>query len=251
MGSLADLSGKRVLVTGASTGIGRAAAILISKLGGTVIAVGRQEETLQKTLDSLSGQGHSLSIFDLAQSDDIPNWMREIAGDQRLDGLVHMAGVLEAKPLRVSDADFVNEMLALNVGSAMQLARGFRHKKVRASKSSIVFASSITGMIGESGISAYSATKGAIIAMSRSLASELAAEGVRVNCISPSIVKTEMGKKVLSNMTPDQLAAIEKQHLLGFGEPEDIASLIAFLISDSSRWMTGSNVVIDGGYSTK
>lgn len=251
MGTLADLSGKRVLVTGASTGIGQAAAILISELGGTVIAVGREEQTLKKTLDRLTGQGHSHSVFDLAQPDLIPKWMQEIAHDGRLDGLVHMAGVLEAKPLKISDADFVDELMSFNVGSSLQLARGFRHKKVRAAKSSIVFASSIAGMIGESGISAYSATKGAIIAMSRSLASELASEGVRVNCISPSIVKTEMGKKVIANMTPDQLAAIENQHPLGFGEPEDVASLIAFLISDSARWMTGSNIVIDGGYSTK
>lgn len=251
MGNIGDLTDKRVLVTGASSGIGRATAILISELGGKVIAVGREESTLKKTMDQLTGEGHQLNVFDLAEAELIPKWMQEIASQGRLDGLVHMAGIHGAKPLRVSDVDFVNNLMAINVGSAMQLARGFRHKKVRAATSSIVFASSIAAMIGEPGISAYSATKGAIISISQSLASELCGEGIRVNCISPSFVKTEFTKEFFSNLTSDQLAALESKHPLGFGEPEDVAPLIAFLISDSSRWMTGSNVVIDGGYSTK
>ena len=251
MGIIGDLTGKRVLVTGASSGIGRATAILISELGGKVIAAGRDESTLKKTVDELTGEGHQVCVFDLANAEQIPDWMREIANEGRLDGLVHMAGIHGAKPLRVSDVDFVNNLLAINVGAAMQLARGFRHKKVRATKSSIVLASSIAAMIGEPGISAYSATKGAIISICQSLASELCSEGIRVNCISPSFVKTEFTKDFFSNLTPEQLATLEKKHPLGFGEPEDVAPLIAFLISDSSRWMTGSNVVIDGGYSTK
>lgn len=251
MENIGDLTGKRVLVTGASSGIGRAAAILISELGGKVIAVGRNESTLKKTVDCLTGDGHQHNVFDLSEAELIPKWMQEIATEGRLDGLVHMAGIHGAKPLRVSEVDFVNELMAINVGSALQLARGFRHKKVRAATSSIVFASSIAAMIGESGISAYSATKGAIISISQSLASELCREGVRVNCISPSFVKTEFTKDFFSNLTPEQLSKLEEEHPLGFGEPEDVAPLIAFLISDSSRWMTGSNVVIDGGYSTK
>ena len=251
MGNFADLTNKRIVVTGASTGIGQAAAVLISELGGKIIAVGRNEDTLQQTLDRLTGNGHRSAVFDLADVEQIPKWMPEIADGERLDGLVHMAGILESRPLRVSDASFVDNLLSINVGSALQLARGFRNKKVRAATSSIVFASSIAALIGESGISAYSATKGAIVSLSRSLASELAGEGIRVNCVSPSLVKTEMGEKILSNMTEEQITAIERQHPLGFGEPVDVASLIAFLVSDASRWITGSNIVIDGGYSTK
>lgn len=251
MGNFADLTNKRIVVTGASTGIGQAAAVLISELGGKIIAVGRNEDTLQQTLDCLTGNGHRSAVFDLADAEQIPKWMLEIADGERLDGLVHMAGILESRPLRVSDSSFVDNLLSINVGSALQLARGFRNKKVRAATSSIVFASSIAALIGESGISAYSATKGAIVSLSRSLASELAGEGIRVNCVSPSLVKTEMGEKILSNMTEEQITAIERQHPLGFGEPVDVASLIAFLVSDASRWITGSNIVIDGGYSTK
>ena len=251
MGNFADLTNKRIVVTGASTGIGQAAAVLISELGGKIIAVGRNEDTLQQTLDRLTGNGHRSAVFDLADAEQIPKWMLEIADGERLDGLVHMAGILESRPLRVSDSSFVDNLLSINVGSALQLARGFRNKKVRAATSSIVFASSIAALIGESGISAYSATKGAIVSLSRSLASELAGEGIRVNCVSPSLVKTEMGEKILSNMTEEQITAIERQHPLGFGEPVDVASLIAFLVSDASRWITGSNIVIDGGYSTK
>ena len=251
MGNIGDLTGKRVLVTGASSGIGRATATLISELGATVIAVGRNETTLKNTVEDLAGEGHQLSVFDLANADLIPDWMRELAGNGPLDGLVHMAGIHGAKPLRISDVDFVNNLMAINVGAAMQLARGFRHKKVRATTSSIVFASSIAAMIGEAGISAYSATKGAIISLSQSLASELCSEGIRVNCISPSVVKTQLTQEFFDSLTPDQLSALEKKHPLGFGKPEYIAPLIAFLISDSSCWMTGSNVVIDGGYSTR
>ena len=251
MGNIGDLTGKRVLVTGASSGIGRAAAVLISELGATVIAVGRNESRLEETRDSLTGEGHQISVFDLAQADLIPKWMQEIASEGRLDGLVHMAGIHGAKPLRISDVEFVNNLLEVNVGAALQLARGFRHKKVRATTSSIVLASSIAAMIGEPGISAYSATKGAIISICQSLASELSSEGIRVNCISPSVVKTELTIEFFNSLTPEHLSMLEKNHPLGFGEPEDIAPLIAFLISDSSRWMTGSNVVIDGGYSTK
>ena len=251
MGNIGDLTGKRVLVTGASSGIGRAAAVLISELGATVIAVGRNESRLEETRDSLTGEGHQISVFDLAQAKLIPKWMQEIASDGRLDGLVHMAGIHGAKPLRVSDVEFVDNLLEINVGAALQLARGFRHKKVRATTSSIVFASSIAALIGEPGISAYSATKGAIISISQSLASELCSEGTRFNCISPSVVKTELTQEFFNSLTPEHLSLLEKNHPLGFGEPEDIAPLIAFLISDSSRWMTGSNVVIDGGYSTR
>lgn len=246
-----DLTNKRILITGASSGIGRATAQLVSQLNGQVIATGRDRERLESTLATLEGEGHVCQPFDLTKVDAISEWMLELASGGRLDGLVHMAGIHGVRPLKVTDAAFVDQIFNINVKSAIGLARGLRHKKVRGSNSSIVFASSVAAIAGEAGISAYSASKGAIISLTRSLAIELAREKIRVNCVSPSIVKTEMTEKFHESFTPEQLKAIEDKHPLGTGQPIDVANLVAFLLSDASRWMTGSNIVIDGGYSAQ
>lgn len=246
-----DLTNKRILITGASSGIGRATAQLVSQLNGKVIATGRDHKRLESTMTSLEGKGHVCRSFDLTEVDSISEWMLDLASGGRLDGLVHMAGIHGVRPLKVTDAAFVNQILNVNITTAIGLARGLRHKKVRGSNSSIVFASSVAAIAGEAGISAYSASKGAIISLTRSLAIELAREKIRVNCVSPSIVKTEMTEKFQELFTPEQLQAVEDKHPLGTGEPVDVANLVAFLLSDASRWMTGSNIVIDGGYSAQ
>ena len=250
--NLTDLSGKRILVTGASSGIGRETAILISQVGGTVIASGRNEDELEKTVGQMDGDVHQSIAFDLANPTQVADWMLEIARTHgKLDGLVHMAGIHGARPLKVSDDEFVDQLLNVNVASAVALARGFRHKKVRSENSSIVFAASVAALAGEAGISVYAATKGAVVALARSLAIELARETVRVNCISPSIVDTEMTKKFHESFTKEQLDEIESRHPLGFGQPYDVAAMAVFLLSDSARWITGSNMVVDGGYSAQ
>lgn len=250
--NLTDLTNKRVLVTGASSGIGRVTALLVSQLGASVIASGRNEDALKLTMESLEGTDHVSHPFDLSNVDQIPDWLQSLARSHgRIDSLVHMAGIHGARPLKVSDSSFVDQIMSVNVSTAIGLAKGLRHKKVRGKNSSIIFASSVAGLVGEAGISAYSASKGAIISLTRSLAIELARENVRVNCVSPSIVKTEMTAQFHASFTEEQLQEIENRHPLGLGEPEDVARLVAFLISDSARWITGTNVVIDGGYSAQ
>lgn len=250
--NLTDLSGKTVLVTGASSGIGRACATLISQSGGNVIATGRNQDRIASAISDLDGTGHHGVAFDLTAADEIGPWMIDLAKTYgKLDGLVHMAGIHGAKPLKVSDGTFVDQLLQVNVGSTIALARGFRHKKVRAHKSSLIFAASVAALVGEAGISAYSATKGAIVSLTRALAIELSRENIRVNCVSPSIVKTEMTDKFHESFTPEQIEEIEAKHPLGLGDPIDVASLVVFLLSDSARWITGSNMVIDGGYSAQ
>lgn len=250
--NLTDLTGKRILVTGASSGIGRASARLISQLGAKVWITGRNESELRSTFSDLEGTGHHWEAFDLTSVEQIPNWILENAKEHgRLDGLVHMAGIHAARPLKVADEAFVDQILKVNVATAIGLARGLRHKKVRGEQSSLVFASSVAGLVGEAGVSAYSASKGAIISLTRSLAIELAREQIRVNCVSPSVVETEMTQKFHESFTQDQLQEIKARHPLGLGQPRDVANLIAFLLSESARWITGSNMVIDGGYSAQ
>ncbi len=250
--NLTELTGKQIIVTGASSGIGRACAILISRCGGKIIATGRNPDRINQTLSNLEGDGHHGASFDLSDADATGQWMLDLAKEHgKLDGLVHMAGIHRAKPLKVSDPEFVEELLSVNVGSAIALARGFRHKKVRGESSSVVFAASVAALVGEAGISAYSATKGAIVSLTRALAIELAREKIRVNCVSPSIVKTEMTEKFHESFTPEQIQEIEARHPLGLGEPNDVAALVVFLLSDSARWITGSNLVVDGGYSAQ
>ena len=245
-----DLSGQTILVTGASSGIGRETAILLSRLGARLVVVGRNVEQLQRTIARLEPGAHRAEVLDLAQqADRIPSWIKELTKEiGPLRGLVHSAGIHQARPLRFLSAENLDDVMRINFVAAVQLAKGFRQRGVCASSSSIVFLSSVVGLVGQSGVSAYSASKGALIALSRSLALELVAEGIRVNCVAPGQVRTEMAEQQQQSLTAEQFTAIEARHPLGLGQPSDVASAIAFLLADTGRWITGTTLVVDGGY---
>lgn len=243
-----DMTGKTVLVTGASSGIGRATAVLLSHLGARVILVARSSEKLEQTFNQLSGSGHAIEPYDLADYERIPSWMREVVSRNNvLDGLVHSAGVQITSPLRVLDAHRVEELWRINVSASLWLAKGFRQKGVNNQGGAIVFLSSAMALIAGTGLAAYSASKGAVIALTRTLAVELAREHIRVNCIAPGLVKTEMFDEFASQMPPDALSVLERGYLLGFGETSDVSQSVAFLLAGTSRWITGSTLVVDGG----
>jgi NAD(P)-dependent dehydrogenase (short-subunit alcohol dehydrogenase family) len=244
-----DLAGRTVLVTGASSGIGRETARLISQLGGRVVLVGRNMERLAETLQLLDGDGHTVEPFELSSTDEIPRWLKGISAvSGPFQGLVHCAGVHKLRPLRVLNSKTVEDVMRINAGAAIGLAKGFCQKGVCAPDSSIVFLSSVTGLTGQSGHAAYAASKGAIIALTKALAVELAGEHIRVNCVAPGVVTTEMGQGLLEMLTPEQGAAVEAMHLLGLGRPRDVAYAIAFLLGETARWITGTVLVVDGGY---
>lgn len=244
-----QLVNRSILVTGASSGIGRETAVLLSQLGAQILLVGRNDEQLKKTHDMLEGTGHQLHAYDLTAVDDIPLWMKVITRETGpLHGLVHSAGLQFTRPLRITTGASMEELMRINVTSTFCLAKAFRQKGVCVTNSSIVFVTSVMGVVGQPGQAAYSASKGAIVTLTKSLALELSREGIRVNCVAPGMVKTEMTDKMLQSLTPEQIAQVEAMHPLGMGTPRDVANAIAFLLADSGRWITGSTLMVDGGY---
>jgi len=247
-----DLTGRMVLVTGASSGLGIAVAQQLAALGARVILTARDPGRLEAAQLTLLGSGHAVEAFDLSAPDTLVPWMMQLA--QRhgpLHGAVHSAGTMITRPLRMLNGADCDNLMRLNVTAAAALAKGFRQKGVNASGGSIVFLASIMGLVGQPAQSLYSATKGALIAMTRSLALELAREKIRVNCVAPAVVEAGMSSQLKNASTPEQWAKIVAQHPLGLGRPEDVAHAVAFLIADTSRWITGTTLVVDGGYTAQ
>jgi NAD(P)-dependent dehydrogenase (short-subunit alcohol dehydrogenase family) len=246
-----SLEGRRILVTGASGGVGAECAVLAGSLGARVLATGRNEERLERTLARIPGQGHRYSRFDLSDTQSIGEWMAGLASEGLFDGFVHCAGVEMVKPLRAMSNGDAASVMAANAVIPFELIRAFRQKKVSTKPSSIVVVSSIMSVVGSSGYSAYAASKAALVGMVRSLALEFASEGIRVNAISPGFVRTDMMNRLLKGYTEEQMDAIEAQYPLGFGSPADVASAAVYLLSGASSWITGTNLVVDGGYSAR
>ncbi len=247
-----DLSGRVVLVTGASSGIGRDTAVLLSGLGAKVVLTGRDAARLNHTFSELSGEGHAVEPFDLRTAEQIPTWVKAVASKVGpLGGMVHCAGVHSHRPLKILDAGKFEEVQRINVTASMMLAKGLRQKGCCTVGASLVLLSSVTGLVGRPSIAAYAASKSAVLGLTRCLALELVPEQIRVNCVAPGMVKTEMAEQFFDSLTPEQVLSIEQAHPLGIGRPRDVANAIAFLLSDAARWITGSVLVVDGGFTAQ
>ena len=237
------------MVTGASSGIGKDTAYFFSKLGARVVLVGRNTGRLKECHNLLEGEGHRIEEFDLSAVDDISQWIKKIAEEMGpLNGLVHSAGISFTRSLSATSQRNFEDLMHINVTAAFCLVKGFRQKGVFARNSSVVFLSSVMGMVGQPGLAAYCSSKGALIALAKSLALELAKDKIRVNCVCPGHVATNMAEKLRKTLTSEQFDAIESMHPFGIGTTEDVANAIAFLLADTGRWITGSNLVVDGGY---
>jgi len=241
--------GKTLLVTGASSGIGRATAKRFAEEGARVVIVDKNAEGLEQTLGSLGAGPHLSRVCDLTDEDatlSLAQSLVDVVGS--VHGLVHAAGIHWLRPLQVTDARSLQEMLASHVGSSIAIIRGLVCKRL-ASKAgcAVALISSAAALKGEAATVAYAAAKGALLSAARALAVELARRKIRVNVVVPGVVRTPQSEAYLSKLPQDQVLAIEQAHLLGLGQPEDIAGALAFLLSDDARWMTGAALVIDGG----
>ena len=243
-----SLEGKTILVTGASSGIGRATAIECSKMGAKVIITARNEIRLKKTLDSLYGEGHSMIPCDLSCDSDLDNLVSELP---EIQGLVNNAGYTQLLPVNFIKVDAFEKLLKVNTISPICLLQKALKKKKIKSGASVVFTSSLAGLgYTTPGNSMYTASKGAISSFIKNAAIELATKQIRVNAVCPGMVNTG----ILDNgsVTEEQLQTDMKNYPLGrYGEPEEIAWQIINLLSDASKWITGTNVIIDGGYSIR
>lgn len=245
-----SLEDRHYLVTGASSGIGRAIAELFASLGAKLSLVDRDEAGLLHTFKALSGEAHAMHPFDFSNVEDIDDLVqRVVTTSGRLHGLVHAAGTQLAMPAKDMSVDAWRQIMAVNAEAALALARNMARKRVYAGGGgSVVFISSIMALAGGVGSVAYSMSKAALHGLARSLALELAPTGVRVNCIAPGFVRTPMLERMGRHWDDTQRAVVEALHPLGLGNPEDIAHAAAFLVAPTARWITGTVLVVDGGY---
>ena len=246
-----DLTGKNILVTGASSGLGRAISKTVASQGATVFLSGRNETRLKETLNSLSGVGHFILPGDIANFSVIEHMIKSIIGKgTKISGFVHSAGIEKTLPLMSSNPSVFQEVFNVNVFSGFEFVRLLSRKNiVDPNGASFVFLSSVMGKLGEPFKTVYCASKSALIAGSKAIALELAAKKIRCNCVLPGIVETEMVHGLFSSIPVEAKEHIIKEHPLGLGKPEDVAALVAFLLSDEARWITGAEYIIDGGYS--
>jgi NAD(P)-dependent dehydrogenase (short-subunit alcohol dehydrogenase family) len=246
-----NLEGKQIIVTGASSGIGRQCAISCSQLGARVFLFGRDNERLKITLQNMQNPSrHILVSVDLTDYEKLNDIVDKIVTENgRIHGLINCAGISATLPFSLCSPEKMNDFLNANVISGMNLTRIVtRQSHISNDGASILFLSSVMGVVGENGKSLYGMTKGAIVAGVKSLAIELAPRKIRVNCISPGVVETPMSKSAVYSRNEESLNKIKALHPLGFGHPEDVANACIYLLSDASKWITGTNLIIDGGY---
>ena len=245
----ASLENRTVMVTGASSGIGRGCAVVAAELGARVVLVGRDEARLKETESQLKGSGHSVAAYDLQKVEGIADWMKQF---KDLSGLVHAAGMQVTTPLRALTYEQHASVMRVNLDAALFLTKGFRQRGVlAASGGSIVYIASVMAFAGKPAIPSYTASKGALVSMTRSLALELARDNVRVNCVAPGLVPSSIAEEMEKTMTTEQFEEVKRSHPLGVGTPRDVGNSVAFLLSDAARWITGTTLVADGGFLTQ
>lgn len=243
-----DFSGKKIIVTGATSGIGKTAAIMLSKQGANVCLMGRSEERLKKTMLELEGSQHVYFVKDFKEDGDYKAIFDSLVQDgHKIDGLVHCAGMARILPLDALNRKYMDESMAVNLYSFVEMTKLLSKKKYH-DKANIVAVSSIAVQYPQKCQGLYAATKAAMNVMVQALAMELAGKNIRINTVMPSSTNTPMLKEAFELLSEEEIKEKTERQILGIEEPEDIANIILFLLSDASQMITGRYVYADGGY---
>ena len=237
------LEGKTILVTGASSGIGKTTAIECSKMGAKLVITARNEERLNQTLNELEGEGHMALIADLTNEDDVKSLASSMP---ELDGVIYNAGVGITVPLAFIKDEDLYRVYETNLFSTMKLNKALLRKKRINKSASLVFTSSISALFNTPGISLYGSTKAALLSYMRSCACELADRKIRVNAVLPGMIQTDLiNGGTLSE--DDKARDMATYPLKRYGTPYDVAYAFIYLLSDASSWVTGTSLIVDGG----
>ena len=243
-----SLEGKTILVTGSSSGIGRGIAIECSKMGAKVILNGRNVDRLKETLEMMEGEGHQVMAADISNQEEIDQLVADVP---TLDGCVLCAGIPQVCPVKHFKRNNIEDILNVNTIAPIMITSGLLKKKKIRKGASVVLIESISGVfVGTKGDVSYNASKAALNGFLKGSALELAAQGIRINAINPGLVPTN-----ILNLTNEMFAEshhtdimVDSYPMKRYGTPEDIAYGAIYLLSDASSWVTGTNLVIDGGY---
>jgi len=240
-----DLSGKTILVTGASSGLGRQTAITASTYGARLVITGRNNEKLEETFARLKGEGHRMITADLTVQSDIDMLADSVPV---LNGIVHSTGISDLSPARFITAETIEKTFSISFNASVLLTAGLLAKKKPAKGDcSIVFISSISTRYPFVGGAMYISAKAALEAYARVLALELAPKGIRVNCVAPAFVRTPMLDDTAANYSQEAVNMIEARQILGLGDPEDVANTIVYYLSPASKWVSATSLILGGG----
>lgn len=246
--------GKKILIFGASSGIGRETAIMLSEQGAELVMLSRNINKLEEVLAKCKKGNHQIFSVDVTDEEAVATAIaKSVEKDGKpFDGFVFSVGIEATIPSKLIKKQYLENVLQTNSIPTILISRILINKKIFFTNGgSIVFVSSVMGHLGQVAKAAYCMSKHAMVGASKALALEFAPKKIRVNCVSPGMVKTEMSLKIIESISEESIKKIEDLHPLGLGSPKDIAEAIIFLLSDKSRWITGTELVVDGGYSTQ
>lgn len=247
-----SLEGKRIIVTGASSGIGQQCAVSCAAMGASVVLIGRNQERLGNVLQQINDINSEAISLDIKNYDNVRECiLKLIDRSGPFDGFIHSAGIDKTKPLRNVSPEDMTEVYETNVIAGINILKLLTKKGHFNIGFKAIFISSITSLIARVGTLSYTASKGAIVSATRELAVELAPKGINVNCISPGTILTSLMEKVLNEMSEEDRTKRLSGFPLGIGQPEDIANACIYLLSDAARWITGHNLIVDGGYTAR
>lgn len=243
------LAGRQYLVTGGSSGLGRAAAAHMARCGARLIISGRDVRRLEETCDALEGEGHHSIVADFVSVDETAALVKSVAKEHGpLDGIFHSAGVSLTLSVRMTKQANLEEVFRSSVYGAYGIASAAAGKNVMAERSALLFMSSISAVKGYGGMAVYGGAKSAVHGLVKSAAVELAPKKIRVNAIVSGSVYTEMYARHVHKMGEEWINDIAGRHPLGFGDTDDITNAAIYLMSDAGKWITGTLMTVDGGY---